>query len=78
MTQPVDFYQKKQAFLNELKYDLSQIINKADKWWRYEIEAADRPDTYIFIKLIEKQTKAKMALDFPLGNVERKMNEKEM
>ena len=74
MTQPADFYQKKQAFLNELKYDLEQINVKADAFARYEHSVADRPDTAAFTKLIERLTKAKMALDLPLGNVERMMN----
>jgi len=73
--QPADFYQGKEAALIEIKRKLEDIITIADKRWRYEIEVADSPDTYAYIKLIERLKKAKMALDFPLGNVERKMNE---
>ena len=75
MTQPADFYQKKQAFLKELKYDLSMIIEKADDKRFDEYLVADNPDIAMYTKLIEKMTAAKMSLDFSLGNVERKMNE---
>ena len=75
MTQPADFYQKKHDFIIELKCDLDQIIVKADEFARYEHSVADNPDTAAFTKFIERLKKAKMALDFPLANVERMMNE---
>ena len=77
MTQPADFYKGKQAALKVIQHDLEQIISLANQRWWYEAEVADNPDTAAYTKLIERLTKAKMALDLPLGNVERKMNEKE-
>ena len=77
MTQPADFYQKKHDFIKELQYDMAQIIGKADKRMLYEAAVADKPDNLIY-RLLEQHLHAEIArLDFPLGNVERKMNEKE-
>ena len=75
MTQPADFYQKKLEFLKELKYDMEQIIGKADKRMLYEAAIADKPDNLIY-RLLEQHLRAEIArLDFPLANVERKMHE---
>ena len=73
--QPADFYKGKQAALKELQHDLSKIIEKADSFRLMEYETTNRPDTAVYTKLIEAMIKAKMKLDFPLGNVERMMNE---
>ena len=75
MTQPADFYQKKYNWLIYLKNELDMIILHVDRKINYESRVADNPDTAAYTKLIERLTKAKMALDFPLANVERKMNE---
>jgi len=75
MTQPADFYQKKYNWLIYLKNELDMIILHVDRKINYESRVADNPDTAAYTKLIERLKKAKMALDFPLGNVERMMHE---
>jgi len=75
MTQPNKaYYLSKQFDLNELKFDLNMIILKAEKMRCIENLLTTNPDTAAYTKLIERLKKAKMALDFPLANVERMMN----
>ena len=75
MTTQHDFYVAKYAVIRGLQHSLSQIIKTATEQIYHETLCDDNPDVAMYTKLIEKMTKAKMSLDFPLANVERMMNE---